>query len=275
MNMPVNITTDVVLEGAIHPAPLPPLPNASVAGTVQGHLPGVWTHSAKLTRSVTHNGQPIVQHRHDCGPMIPHLTLPVYANPWYAVIMPGSSCKVPFGASTVKINGRSTGMAGIGSSGALPMMTCAFPVSLPTALPVSTFNNTVSAGMLGKDLLAGCVAVALKMISDGILHWCFIKPPTKVGPGAGGFLKRLVRELFPKRPGKKDLAKTVLATASRFAVSTLEDNPTFQVSIGKPLLRGKVKLQRKDGKWKPGVEARVMGARVKDGRFSILGEELR
>ena len=278
MNMPVNIATDIVLEAAVHPAPLPPVPNASVAGTLQGHKPGVWAHTAKLTRSVTHRGQPLVQQRHDCGPLIPHLTLPVYANPWYAVILPTSSCKVSFGASSVKVDGKAMGMAGIGSRGMLPMMTCGYPSAMPTALPVSTFTNTVNAGMLPRDLLAGCVDVTLKMISDGIIGKFWPSSVIPVGSGASDFLKRAALELFPSPPSKlrKFMAKQALAAATRFTVTLLQkDNPTLQVSHGSALGKVKVKLKVTDQGLDPGYEVRVMGARVKDGKISFLGEELR
>lgn len=281
MNLPVNITTDIVLEGAVHPAPIPPVPNASVAGTVQGHLPGIWTHTAKLTRGVTHKGHPLVQQRHDCGAMIPHVTLPLYSNPWYAVIMPTSSCKVLFGASTVKANGKSMGMAGIGQGITLPMMTCGYPSSMPTAIPISTFNNTVNAKMLPLDLLAGCLSMALKIISDAIVGRLFPTTPRPAGATASQVLKRIAKELFPALPTTpkkfgKFLLKQGLAAASRFTVTAAQkDNPTLQISEGRALGKVKLKLKRQGGEWETGVEVHLVGGRYKDGKVSLLGEELR
>lgn len=281
MKMPVNITSDIVVEGAVHPAPIPPIPNVSIAGTVQGHLPGIWMHTAKLTRSVTHKGQSLVQQRHDCGAMIPHITLPLTTNPWYAIIMPTSSCKVLFGASTVKANGKSMGMAGVGTGGVLPMMTCGFPSSMPTAMSVSTFNNTVSAGMLPRDVLVGCLSIMLKMISDGIVNRMYPSAPDPGGTSPTEIVGRMIRELFPKAPTsaeklEKLLIKQALAALSRFAVTSLQgDSPTFQVSEGKALGRVKAKVKQKDGEWQTSVEVNLMGVRYKDGEISILGEELR
>lgn len=276
LSIPINIATDIVVEGAIHPAPLPPVPNGAVAIADQQHPPGVLLHTAKLTRSVTHRTMPIVQQGHDCGPGITHLTFPVVANPWLAVIIPGSSCKATFGASTVKVNGKPVAMTGLVGA-MLPMLTCAFPVPLPTAFSVSTFNNTVKAGMTPFDIALGLVQVALKMIFSALLNRIW-PPGTKLTSDSPGwdFVKQGLKRIFPTTKGslQKRLLKTALGSYSKFLISTLQGDPTFQVSGGKVGLGYKVKVKEIDGELKPTLELNAGGMQLNNHQISIFGQEL-
>ncbi len=272
LSMPLNISTDFMVEGAVHPAPLPPIPNAAVAGTFQHHPPGVVLHTAKLTRTVRHRTHSIVQQRHDCGPMIPHLTLPMVANPWLLVIIPGSSSKVHMGASTLKVNGKAAGMTNC----TIPMLTCAFPAPVPTAFSVLTFTNTVKAGLLPVDLLAGAAAMVFNMAVSAALKNIF--PSSAPLPG-GAATEALLREGLKKMlPGvfnpPKWLAKQGLNAAAKLVVSTLEGNPTFQLKGGKAMARFKVKVKRTAEGWKPSLELNMGGGRLKDGAVSVFGQEL-
>ncbi len=274
-SIPVNIGTDIVVEAAVHPAPLPPVPNAAVAIAQQAHPPGVALHAARLTRTVRHRRQPLVQRGHDCGPGIPHLTYPIIPNPWLAVIIPGSSCKVLVGAGTVKVDGTPAGASGLVGL-MLPMLTCGFPAPTPTAFPVSTITNTVKVGLTPMDLLSGAVHMALDILSAGIMARVFRSPTPPGGHSAMDLVLEGLGKLLPgpKFNLKKWLARQALAAATRFTVSSLRDDPTYQLSSGKHMAGVKFKLRRRDGELDASLEIKGPGVRWKDGDVSAFGEEL-
>jgi hypothetical protein len=87
----------------------------------------------KLTTTVYHKFRWIMLDGHDCGYMIPHVTVPP-TNVLLPLQIAFSSRKTIFAASTVKANGTP-----IACTQLLPvpvtMMACAEPISFPTASP--------------------------------------------------------------------------------------------------------------------------------------------
>jgi len=116
---------------------------------------------------VNHLYQPIVLSGHNCGPMIPDVTLPVPSNQWYPVMWPLSERKITFSASTVKMNGKATGCAQTFGIPPIPMMTCGEPVSAPTArMMAPQLVNSVTVGLTWADLAKGLVSIAASMAID-------------------------------------------------------------------------------------------------------------
>src|SRR5690348_15836700 len=120
-NVPVkvNVIWDVSVGANMHwfalnpppPAPIPP----AIVPSVEMIATQLWTfgyalNQNKLTTTVKHKSVRIVQDGHDCGIMIPDVTIPPN-NLLYPVIWLGSSRKIAFAASTVQMDGTATGLA--------------------------------------------------------------------------------------------------------------------------------------------------------------------
>ncbi len=74
-----------------------------------------------------HRGMWIVLDGHDCGMMIPDVTIPPAPNIAYPMFWPFSSRKPVFAASTVKMNGTPVACAQTVGFPPIPMMTCGDP----------------------------------------------------------------------------------------------------------------------------------------------------
>jgi hypothetical protein len=144
--------------------PLPPFVPAVESPTAVMWPPGFALQQNKLSTTVTHKFQFIMLDGHDCGYMIPHVTIPPN-NLKLTLIIPFSSRKALFAASTVRANG-----AGIGCSQLLPnpwpMNACASPTGIPCAYPPTNVANNVTAGMTPADVIAGIVVFAVSAVFD-------------------------------------------------------------------------------------------------------------
>ena len=80
MQVPVNTALDSTMGVVVHQGcvpPSPPVPMFSVELPAPQNWPGGrLTSSGRLTRTVTHRGQAIVQGGHDQGRFLPHVTFP-------------------------------------------------------------------------------------------------------------------------------------------------------------------------------------------------------
>ena len=118
VNIQANPTLGVLSHQAIQ-APMPaPVINASIEMlTFQFWIYGYAVNKNKFARKTTHKGQWIVQGGHDCGMLIPDVTMPIVPNLLYALHWPFSKGAVAFAASTVKMDGQPAGCAGRPTSG--------------------------------------------------------------------------------------------------------------------------------------------------------------
>lgn len=257
--IPVNTALDAVVGLSSHFAPCPPIANPSLEGSLQGQISGKLLNRHAMAYTVVHRGRPVVQVGHDLGPFIPHLTAPVYSNPWYLKIFPAASHKTVFPASTVKIEGKPAACATYWPT--LPMLSCGEPIPLPSSLPLTTGYNSALVGMTYADLLAGLVTIAATMA----IEWLF---RGKVDANANkavkdwaqkdlktvlkqvlsglkksfldprGVLRRHKEELFKEGVKKvaldslKTATKAALASLTGFVTSTLEGDPTFAFKLG-------------------------------------------
>jgi len=138
----------------------------------------------KITSTVFHRGQGIVQHGHDCGALIADEAPPLLGrgNGYLPLILLGSSRKIMFGASTVRAEGAAIG--GAEASG-YPMLTCGNPISLPYTYPTKNKDNTVLVGLTVLDITRGWQDIAVTMAIDVILFGLSLAKP---GGGLGGLL---------------------------------------------------------------------------------------
>jgi hypothetical protein len=148
--------------------------------------PGFALQQNKLTTTVFHKSQFIVLGDHDCGHVIPHVTIPL-TNPKLALYIAFSKRKVMFAASKVKANGSQVGCTElIGFHVPLPMLCCGSPVSLPNGFPMFNWLNTVSVGLSLGDVLAGFVAIAIDVFGKLLCNLKWFRG------GYDGFVKEMV-----------------------------------------------------------------------------------
>lgn len=128
--------------------------------------PGLALHQNKLTSTVFHKSQFIVVEEHDCGHMIPHITIPL-ANIKLPLDIAFSKRKVMFTSSKVRANGAQVATTEIfGPPVPLPMLCCGSPIPVPNGYPASNFLHTVSVGIRIGDIVAGLFAIAAEILGE-------------------------------------------------------------------------------------------------------------
>lgn len=187
---PISMTAH---DGIPPPAPVPIFPPATPLPCMESPTPIMWPpglalQQNKLTTTVFHMAQFIALDGHDCGYMIPHVTIPP-ANLKLPVIIAFSSRKVMFSASTVKANGTAIGCASFFTMAApTPMLCCAFPVSLPIGTPPLNALHTVTVGMTWADWFAGLIACVVTMVVDYLCNKVPFFSDNVLGDWASGLL---------------------------------------------------------------------------------------
>ena len=286
----VNVEYDFSLGALSHCflCPCAPVPSIEMIVT-QFWPPGYGLGQNKFAKTVKHKQQWIVQEEHDCGALIPDLTVPV-ANPWYAVMYPFSKRQIVFTSSVAKAEKVQIALAQTFGLPPLPMMTCGEPVSAPTAFVMNNFLNTVKIGMLPTDLFAGLINIGVSMALDFILR--NKKPPTMrtdlatnfAGMLGADFMKNKVfkgffnnilksqvlnpkflgkeigKKLFTDHLTKGELIKKGVNALSLFATDALlkkKDNPTFKAKFGSDLAFVQPKVEF--GGAGPTVDAGALG----------------
>ncbi len=176
----------------------------------------------KLTTSVFHKSQFIVLGDHDCGHMIPHITIP--ASPASLLYTAFSKRAMMFAASKVKANGAPIGCAEIFAlHPPLPMSCCGSPVSLPIGFPVFSWLNTVSVGLSSLDIVAGAVSYAVKLLGKLIGRLPFFK---------GGY-GELVTDLVGAANIKEWALKNILASLVGMAkIALTGEGKCVRVDLG-------------------------------------------
>ena len=216
------------------PVPIPSVEMVCTQMWTLGYLAG----QNKFTTTVKHRHVFIVLDGHDCGTMIPDVTVPPAPNVWYAIMWPFSKRQIIFSASTVKMNKKPTGCAQ--TLFLMPMMTCGDPISAPTSFvyPLPHMLNSVKVGMTLLDLLKGILAAAVSMALDYLFAKTFKNffdgldsrianfIPSSLRQRVAGTMGQLGMEVVNKlipvlNPG--NMAKETLASLSGFVINGVFD----------------------------------------------------
>jgi hypothetical protein len=192
--------------------------------------PGFALFQNKFTTTVLHKAMPIVLDGHNCGYMLPHVSIPIL-NVMTPMQIAFSSRKIAFSAAKVKANGTPIATT---APLLLPMMCCAQPVTLPTGAAPTNCLNTVAVGVTLADAIIGWLSIVATCIIDAF----FYKPAT-LDP------KRILDDLKWKlllgdKPLKAALktAVGVLTGAAKIHVGGNEGN--VSISFGSGYLGGSV-----------------------------------
>lgn len=243
----VTVTTDIITPGLfpcgasqhvasflVPPSPVPtppgPVPHIEIP-TTAFWPPGNLVGQNKFSTTVRHQWKTIALEGHDCGIMIVHVSIPPFPiNLLLALIIPFSSRKMMFSASTVKINGTATGTSDLLSI-PTPMMTCMEPISLPTSFPHTNAFNTVNVGMTWQDFVAGYAAIAISMAADALT----------AGPGGGkmDWFDAIAGKFFGAGSLKEWGIKTAAGIATGLIKIGLTGEGSFDIGVGSPFLGGK------------------------------------
>jgi len=130
--------------------------------------PGLALQQNKLTSTVFHKTQFVVLEGHNCGYVIPHVTIPL-TNPKLPLYIAFSSRKVMFSSSKVQANGAQVGCTEIGGAPVpIPMFCCGSPISVPNGFPSFNSLHTVSVGLSIGDIVAGFIAIASEMLGESL-----------------------------------------------------------------------------------------------------------
>jgi hypothetical protein len=120
----------------------------------------------KLSSTVLHRMLPVALDGHDCGHMIPHVTIPpAPLNALLPLHFLFSSRKMIFASSIVKANGARVACQ---LMGLLPMSCCADPVTLPTG-STTNITNSVEVGLTWTDVLVGVLELGCGLLLDSVL----------------------------------------------------------------------------------------------------------
>jgi hypothetical protein len=245
---PVSIANDLALpliplamtfHDLIPVPPVPPVPPPGIYPCIEIPVmlmwpPGYALQQNKLTTTVFHKGMPLALDGHDCGYMIPHITLPPN-NSLLPMHIMFSSRKFVFAASTVKANG-----AQIGCTWALmPMLCCAQPVTLPNGTAPLNCLNTAYVGVTWMDVLSGVFAIITTVVGDALTY----------GGPSGKATDYMWKLLLGDSP-KNWLAKTALGIEAGIIRMVATGEGSIQIGVGSGYLGGNVSLSKgADGSW--------------------------
>jgi hypothetical protein len=230
VNIPTDFSFGFLAHKVILPPPAPPIPTTYAIEMIATFLwsMGFLMNQNKFSngaKPVTHKGLWIALDGHDCGMMIPDITVPPAPNLNYPIGWMSSSRKPTFAASTVKMNGTSVACAQWIGLPPLPMMSCGDPIGAPVCWSALSVSNTLSVGMTFVDLIAGIINAAASMLTDYI----FSKIPfDKLG--LGNTLETII--------GNSLKGLSPVSILAGFATSALTGNATFNVSLGLPFAGG-------------------------------------
>jgi hypothetical protein len=209
--------------------------------------PGLALQQNKLTTTVFHKAQFVALEGHDCGYVIPHVTIPL-ANPKLPLYIAFSSRKVMFASSKVKANGAQIGCTELlGPHVPLPMLCCGSPVSIPNGFPSFNWLHTVSVGLSIGDVLAGFTAIAIDVFGKLLCGLKWFK----------GESKNLAESLVGAGNVKQWVLKNALSSLSGAARLVLTgEGKLLRVEAGSGYagIGGSVE-HRREGRLKVGAEA--------------------
>jgi hypothetical protein len=245
---PVSIATDLALpliplvmtfHDLIPVPPVPPVPPPGIYPCIEIPVlmmwpPGYGLQQNKLTTTVLHKFMPLALDGHDCGYMIPHITIPAN-NALLPMHIMFSSRKFVFSASTVKANGTPVGC----TWPLMPMMCCAQPVTLPSGTALLNCLNTVYVGVTWMDVLMGVVSIVITIVGDALTY----------GGPSGSAMDYAWKFILGDSP-KNWLIKTGLGVVGGAIRIAATGEGSIQIGVGSGYAGGNVGLSRgSDGSW--------------------------
>jgi hypothetical protein len=231
--------------------------------------PGFALAQNKLTTTVFHKMMPLALDGHNCGYMIPHVTIPPAPfNTLLTFQILLSSRKMAFSSSTVKAN---TAQVACSLMVFLPMMCCANPVTLPTGTAITNIANNVQVGLTWMDVLAGWINIAITMFTDRLLR-------SKKGPEVPKLDTKSLFEKFVMPLTAKNWTnlakKTVVSLATGATRLLLTKEGSLSVKVGSDYANvGLSFAKTKDGQWslaasgQLGVPTPAVGAAAVAGKY--------
>ncbi len=249
--IPVSITNDLAMPlipmvvMTLHdvvPPMAPPIPAAPCVETPVMMMwpPGFALFQNRFTTTVLHKAMPIALDGHNCGYMLPHVSIPI-VNMLTPMQIMFSSRKMAFSAAKVKANG-----APIATTAplVLPMMCCAQPVTLPTGAAPTNCLNTVAVGVTWTDAILGWGAIMVTMVIDK----CFYKKPQAlegadktemvINFGIKQLDKLKLRLLLGDDKWKKALWKAAVGVAAGLSKIVLTGEGSVSIPFGSGYLGG-------------------------------------
>jgi hypothetical protein len=235
--IPVSITNDLAtpliplvmtLHDVVPPPPAPPVPSAPCVETPVMMMwpPGFALFQNKFTTTVLHKAMFIALDGHNCGYMLPHVSIPPL-NTLTPIQIAFSSRKMAFSAAKVKANGTPIATT---APVLFPMMCCAQPVTLPSGAAPTNCLNTVAVGVTLADAIFGWVAIGLTACAEGLTR----KLPEQKG-WLGDIQKQLGelkwKLLLGDKP-RKWLAKTLAGVLVGAAKIIFTGEGSISVSVG-------------------------------------------
>ncbi len=212
--------------------------------------PGRALDQNKLSDTVLHRMLPIALDGHDCGHMIPHVTIPpVPLNVLLPFHFLFSSRKMAFSSSKVKANGARVANQLLVS---FPMTCCAEPVTSPFGA-TTNITNSVMVGLTSTDQLYGALDLACRLAVEFALR-------TKVK--APGLDWKSVFEKFAvpvtKKGLKKLLQKIAPGVASACARILIHDEGRVSLQVGTAYVNAGLTYTRAaDGTWSVSASGQV------------------
>ncbi|AUX42699.1 uncharacterized protein SOCE26_041320 [Sorangium cellulosum] len=237
----VSVGYSTHLYHPIPPPPTPPVPTYAIEIVLsQSWPPGVGLGSVKKTSSVLCGGLALMLAGHDCGKLIPQITIPLN-NALLPTFLPTSKRKVIVTCFSVRMNGFPAACMSL-----RPPLSCGQPMSMPLSLTVTNFYLNVLVGVSAADVVGALIATAGTMVID----YLFFRPPgvdltpgeewmkaalgTAVGLGASA-AQHLID---PRYPVKGEFGFKALGAEWKVGISCLstdtKNNPS-QVSVGAEL----------------------------------------
>jgi len=173
--VPVTVSTDFSFGGSLHfyvpiPVPAPPTMMPAVEIPIPQAWPvGVALGSVKKTSSVLVNGRAAIQAGHDCGKIIPQITIPPN-NALLPLHLVGSSREIIVKCFSVRMDKLQTACTTIW----LPMLSCGNPVSVPLTFTPTNVMRGVFVGASAADFVGAIIQTLARMAIERLFS---------VGPG--------------------------------------------------------------------------------------------
>ncbi|WP_437287018.1 hypothetical protein [Sorangium sp. So ce406] len=160
---------------------IPPAPPPTINAAIEIPIPHAWppgesAGKVQKTTTVFVNGKNVMLDLHDCGPVIPQITIPPL-NSLFPLQLFKSKRAVTMTCFSVRMNGKTTACTGLWPP--LPLLACGDPVSWPTTLTFTNMCVNVHVGMSGVDLLGGLLLTLATMAID---YYFFRLPDVKLSP---------------------------------------------------------------------------------------------
>ncbi|WP_437482575.1 hypothetical protein WME75_41120 [Sorangium sp. So ce1014] len=243
MRVPVPVTrsNDLSAGSSSHLfLPIPPAPPPTIVPAIEVPIPHGWPFGesagkVQKTTTVFVNGKNVVLDQHDCGPLIPQITIPP-ANSFLPMQLLQSKRAVIVTCFSVRMNGKTTACTSHWPP--LPLLTCGQPMSMPATFTFTNPCMNVHVGMSGTDLIGGIMRTAATMAIEryyfrtpGVSLTALKESQKSFAGAAASLLASVVQHaLDPRYPMRVDATvKGPFGTEIKMSVSTesadLRNNP--------------------------------------------------